>query len=128
MSEERVWMLSEEMHQQLKEDMGIPEREERGPPVRLALVHFSPAEAAMMWEAMQKTHEELEEFDERYDDPVGAHERGEDVSIERLGRYGELQAGRRGYPMTSDDHGVPVVESAGSLKERAKLRAEHAEQ
>lgn len=97
-----TFMVSEEMHEALREDLG--DRKERRPSVRLALPHFNEAEAAMMWDAMEEAHEA--EADEE--------------SLEGLGRLAEIQAGRRGYPMTSKDFGVPVAEGTRSLKERAK--------
>lgn len=112
-------MVSEDMQKALKEEMGMPEGVDRSRGVRLALVHFNEAEADMMWESMEAAHEELEAGEwEAYEEPVHSDE---DVSIERLGRFAELQAARRGHPLPREGD-VPVVESTGSLKERAERR------
>lgn len=113
-------MVSEAMQKQLREEMGVREvmgARPRGP--RLALVHFSPNEAEFMAQEMAAAREALEEFEdpEKYRDPE--HADGE-ISVERLGRMAEIEAGLRGHPIPSDTSGVPVMESKGSLKERAE--------
>lgn len=68
---------------------------------RLARPHFDPVMAEIMWTAMEDAHRELskEEWREYAEKEITDVD---DISMERLGRWSELQSMRKGYPDLAD--------------------------